>query len=125
MPKMNFSKMINSNKYHYTYNDGYIHYGKIETIRNANKVKIGEKIERIGMLPFENATIRDNDNIIADSLGYTINKKIRVPFREIPQNIKVTINNDKTIYDIVKRDSSDNINLYLYLQIASNKDVVK
>lgn len=106
---------------HETYNDGFISYGQIQTIRNANKVKIGEKLKQIGTLPFETLSIRDNDNIVADSLGYTINKKIKVPYRELPENIKITINEDKTIYDIVKRDSSDKINLYLYLQIASNK----
>lgn len=121
MPKTNFSKMIRSNKYHYSYNDGYVHLGKIETIRNSEKVKIGEKIKEIGILPFSNVSIRDNDNLVANSLGYTINKKIMVPFRDIPKNVKLTVNNDTAIYDIVKKDSSDNINLYLYLQIATNK----
>lgn len=125
MQKTNFSKMNSNNKYHYSYNDGYIHFGEIEIIRNEKKVKIGEQIKEIGVLPFSNVTIRDNDNIVASSLGYTINKKIMVPFREIPQNIKVTINNNKDVYDIVKRDTvSDNVNLYLYLQLASNKKEV-
>ena len=101
MQKTNFSKMISNNKYHYSYNDGYVHFGEIEIIRNEKKIKIGEQIKEIGVLPFSNVTIRDNDNIVASSLGYTINKKIMVPFREIPQNIKVTINNDKDVYDIV------------------------
>lgn len=105
---------------HDTYNDGFIHYGTIETIRNEKMVKTGERIKEIGILPFERATIRDNDNIVADSLGYTINKKIKVPYRELPKNIKITINNEKEVYDIVKKDSSDKRNLYIYLQIATN-----
>jgi len=34
--------------------------------------------------------------------------------------IEVTINNEKEVYDIVKMDSSDKKNLYLYLQFATN-----
>lgn len=108
---------------HETYNDGFIKYGKIKAIRNKNKVKTGEKFEEISTLPYELMSIRDNDNIVADSLGYTINKKIKVPYRDIPENIKVKIND--IIYDIVKKDSSDKINLYLYLQIASNKGEIQ
>lgn len=124
MRRTNFSKMMSNNKYHYSYNDGYVHFGNIEIIRNKNKVKIGENIKEIGILPFSNVNIRDTDNEIANSLGYTINKKIMVPYRKLPQNLKVKINNEETIYDIVKSDTADYINLYLYLQIASNeKDV--
>ena len=124
MRRTNFGKMMSNNKYHYSYNDGYVHFGNIEIIRNKNKVKIGENIKEIGILPFSNVNIRDTDNEIANSLGYTINKKIMVPYRKLPQNLKVKINNEETIYDIVKSDTADYINLYLYLQIASNeKDV--
>lgn len=105
---------------HETYNDGFIHYGTIEIIRNEKMVKTGERIKEIGILPFSVATIRDNDNIIADSLGYTINKKIKVPYRNLPQNIKITINNEKDIYDIVKKDSSNKETLFLYLQLVTN-----
>lgn len=105
---------------HNTYNDGFIHYGTIEIIRNEKMVKTGEKIKEIGILPYSVATIRDNDNIIADSLGYTINKKIKVPYRNLPQNIKIMLNNEEYIYDIVKKDSSNKESLYLYLQLVSN-----
>lgn len=110
---------------HDTYNDGFIHYGTIETIRNQQMVKTGEKIKEIGILPFERVTIRDNDNIVADSLGYTINEKIKVPYRELPNNIKLTINNKSEIFDIVKQDSSDKKNLYLYLQLTTNAKEVQ
>ena len=106
---------------HETYNDGYITYGLIQPIRNQNKVKIGEELKKKGILPYELMSVRDNDNLIADSLGYTIDKKIKVPYRILPENIKVKIG--KIIYDIVKKDASDKVNLYLYLQIASNKEV--
>ena len=108
---------------HETYSDGFIKFGSIKAIRNKNKVKTGEEFSELGILPYELMSIRDNDNLIADSLGYTINKKIKVPYRVLPENIKVKIG--KTIYDIVKKDSSDKINLYLYLQIASNKGVIE
>ena len=105
---------------HDTYNDGIASYGTIEPLRNKSKIKIGEKFKPKGTLFYELKTIRDNDNIVADSLGYTIDKKIKVPYRVLPENIKIKINN--VIYDVVKRDSSDKVNLYLYLQIASNKE---
>lgn len=105
---------------HDTYNDGFIQYGTIEIIRNEKMVKTGERIKEIGILPFSKMTIRDNDNIVADSLGYTINEKIKVPYRELPKNIKITINNGKEVFDIVKKDSSDRRNLYLYLQLVTN-----
>lgn len=105
---------------HDTYNDGFIQYGTIEIIRNEKMVKTGERIKEIGILPFARMTIRDNDNIVADSLGYTINEKIKVPYRDLPKNIKITINNQKEVFDIVKKDSSDRRNLYLYLQLVSN-----
>ena len=104
---------------HSTYNEGFLEYGSIKTIRNIQKIKIGEKFESIGKLPFQTMTIRDNDNYVANSLGYTINKKVKVPYRSLPKNIKIKI--DDEIYDVVKKDSSDNINLYIYLQIATNK----
>lgn len=108
---------------HETYNDGFLKYGSIKPLRNKNKVKIGEEFKKIGILPYELMSIRDNDNLIADSLGYTIDKKIKVPYRLLQENTKVKINEE--IYDIVKKDSSDKINLYLYLQIASNKGVTE
>ena len=108
---------------HETYNDGFIKYGSIKAIRNKNKVKTGEEFSKLGILPYELMSIRDNDNLIADSLGYTIDKKIKVPYRILPENIKVEL--DNTIYDIVKKDSSDKVNLYLYLQIASNMGVTE
>ncbi len=104
---------------HSTYNEGFLEYGSIKTIRNDKKIKTGETFKSIGKLAFQTMTIRDNDNYVANSLGYTINKKVKVPYRNLPQNIKVKI--DDEIYDVIKKDSSDKIDLYLYLQIATNK----
>lgn len=107
---------------HETYNDGFIKYGLIQALRNNSKVKIGETFEVLGTLAYETMSVRDNDNIIADSLGYTIDKKIKVPYRVLPENIKVKL--DDVIYDIVKKDSSDKVKLFLYLQKASNQKEV-
>lgn len=119
MGKINFSR---TNKdYHETYNDGILYFGSIKVLKNAKKEKIGEEIEIKGKRPFANVNIRDNDNIEADSLGYTIDKKIRIPLSDIPQNIKVKLNDNDDIYEVKKRDSDDRKNLYLYLQKATNK----
>lgn len=119
MVKNNF---IRANKnYHETYNDGVLYFGSIKVLKNAKKEKIGETIEIIGKRPFAFVNIRDNDNIEADSLGYTIDKKVRVPLSQLPQNIKVKLNDSEDIYEVKKRDSDDRKNIYLYLQKATNK----
>ncbi len=122
MAKQKFSNPIPySQNRHYTYNDGFIKYGLIEILKNAKKEKIGENFKELGIRTFANVNIRDTDNQIADSLGYTIDKKIRIPISELPENIKIKINNDNTIYEVKKRDSSDGKNIYLYLQVATAK----
>ena len=119
MGKNNFAR--NNKNYHETYNDGILFFGSIKILKNAKKEKIGEEIEILGKRPFSYVNIRDNDNIEADSLGYTIDKKIRIPISPLPQNIKIKLNNDDDIYEVKKRDSDDRKNIYLYLQKATNK----
>lgn len=121
MVKIDFRR--NSKNYHETYNDGILHFGIINILKNAKKEKIGEEIIIKGKRPFANVNIRDSDNNIAESLGYTIDKKVRIPLSPLPENIKVKINNEDDIYEVKKRDSSDNKNIYLYLQKATNKKV--
>ena len=125
MAKKMFSNPIpyNQNR-HYTYNDGFIKYGLIKVLKNTKKEKIGEEFVESGKRPFSNVNIRDSDNQIADSLGYTIDKKIRITISDLPENIKIKINNDNVIYEVKKRDSSDGKNIYLYLQIASAKSSI-
>lgn len=119
MEKNNFART--NKKYHETYNDGILYFGSINILKNAKKEKIGEEIEIKGKRPYANVNIRDNDNIEADSLGYTIDKKIRIPLSPLPQNIKVKLNDSDDIYEVKKRDSDDRNNIYLYLQKATNK----
>ena len=104
-----------------TYNDGYIYYGIIQIKRNDKKEKIGESFKQKGRLPFERCSIRDSDNLTADSLGYVIDSKIKVPYRELEKNIKIKINNEDTLYDVVKKDTTDRKKLYIYLQNVSNE----
>lgn len=119
MEKRNFARANRS--YHETYNDGILYFGSIKVLKNKKKEKIGEQIEIKGKRPFSYVNIRDNDNIEADSLGYTIDKKVRIPQSQIPQNIKVKLNDSEDIYEVKKRDSDDKKNIYLYLQKATNK----
>ena len=107
-----------------TFTDGFIKYGLVKTKRNEKGVKVGEEFIEKGKLAFGEVNIRDNDNITAYSLGYTINKKIKVPYRKLKKNIKVKVNDENTLYDVVKMDSSDNKTLYIYLQISRNKSEV-
>ncbi len=119
MEKINFAR-TNKN-YHEIYNDGILYFGSIKVIKNAKKEKIGEEILIKGKRPFAYVNIRDNDNIEADSLGYTIDKKVRIPLSPLPQNIKVKLNYNEDIYEVMKRDSDDRKNIYLYLQKSTNK----
>lgn len=119
MEKTNFARMNKS--YHETYNDGILYFGSIKVLKNAKKEKIGESIEIKGKRNFSYVNIRDNDNIEADSLGYTIDKKIKIPLSPLPQNIKVKLNDSDDIYEVKKRDTDDRKNIYLYLQKVSNK----
>ncbi len=119
MGKINFART--SKNYHETYNDGVLYFGSIKILKNAKKEKIGEEVEIKGKRPFSNVNIRDNDNIEADSLGYTIDKKVRIPLSPLPQNIKVKLNDEDDIYEVKKRDMDDRKNIYLYLQKATNK----
>lgn len=107
-----------------TFTDGFIRYGLIKIKRNSVGVKIGEEFEEKGKLAFGNVNIRDSDNVTAFSLGYTINKKIKVPYRNLENNIKVKINNEDVLYDVVKKDTSDYKTLFIYLQIAKNESEV-
>lgn len=119
MEKINFAR-TNKN-YHEIYNDGILYFGSIKVIKNAKKEKIGEEILIKGKRHFAYVNIRDNDNIEADSLGYTIDKKVRIPLSPLPQNIKVKLNDNEDIYEVMKRDFDDRKNIYLYLQKSTNK----
>lgn len=118
--------MIENNKFKKsdTFPDGFIKYGLIKIIRNNLGVKIKEEFIEQGKLAFGDVNIRDNDNVTASSLGYTIDKKIKVPYRKLNNNIKIKINNENDLYDVVKRDSPNKKTLYIYLQIAKNESEV-
>lgn len=131
MAKTKFSQPLPNNQmHHHCYNDGLLYYGTVETIRHEKtKEKIGEIIKRKGKVPFAKATIRESDNTIAESLGYTIDLKIKVPIFKEGTDCKVKINerflnnNNETIYDIVKKDIGTDKQIYLYLQKCTNKRV--
>lgn len=113
MEKINFGKQLT--KKHDTYNDGFIYFGKIKTLRNSKKEKTGETVEIEGKRTFERMYIRDIDINIADANGYSIDQKIKIPKSDLPENIKIKINNEEDLYDVKRRDG-DNNNIYLYLQ---------
>ena len=57
--------------------------------------------------------------IFAQAFGYTLDMKVKVPYRQISTNNKVKIKDD--LYDIYKKDE-DYPNIYLYLQKVVLKD---
>lgn len=104
---------------HDTYNDGFLSIGRISPIYDRSKKRIGEEFNQIDYLAYSNMSRRDNDYTFAQAFGYTLDMKVKVPFRQISTNNKVKIQND--IYDIYKKDE-DYPNIYLYLQKVVLKD---
>lgn len=99
---------------HSTYNDGVLYYGKIESIFNENRKKMGEDFIVKGSLYFEQMSARDSDILQASNMGYVVDLKLKVPYRpEISSKDKVKIGTK--MYDIQKFDSTSDY-IYLYLQ---------
>lgn len=112
-------QFLNKKIKHDTYNDGFLSIGKISPVYDRAKKRIGEQFNQIDYLAYSNMTRRDNDYTFAQTFGYTLDMKVKVPFRKISPNNKVKIKND--IYDIYKKDE-DYPNIYLYLQKVVLKD---
>lgn len=101
---------------HDTYTDGMLSYGKTETLYSDFNKKIGEDFIKIGVLFFDELSSRESDNVVADSIGYVIDKKVKVPLqKDIKKSYKVKI--EDVMYDIANFDN-DKRNTYLYLQRA-------
>lgn len=104
---------------HNTYNDGFLYIGKTTPKYNKSKKRIGEEFEIIEYIAFDEMSRRDTDYTFAQAFGYTLDKKVKIPFRKVSPNNKVKINNE--VYDIYKKDE-DFPNVYLYLQKVVLKD---
>lgn len=98
---------------HPVYKDGVLEYGEITTIYDNAKKKIGESFAVVEKLMFENMSRREQDYLLANTLGKTLDLKVKVPFRKLETDKKIRINN--LIYDIYKIDEDD-FNTYVYLQ---------
>ena len=104
---------------HSTYNDGVLFFGKVTPIYGKGNKKTGEEFTKEGKLFYELMSARDSDNITANAIGYTIDKKVKVHFRpELNSSHKIMV--DKLLFDVVSIDS-DRVNTYLYLQRAGVK----
>lgn len=100
---------------HPVYDDGILEYGEISTIYDSAKRKIGEGFNVLEKLMYKEMSVRDQDYVTANSLGYTLDLKIKVPKRNLSSKKKVKISD--LIYDIYKIDFDD-INTYIYLQVV-------
>lgn len=101
---------------HSTYNDGVLYFGKIQVLYGKGNKKIGEEFIQEGKLFYELMSARDSDNITANAIGYTIDKKLKTHYcPEIKTAHKIKIND--LLFDIVSLDS-DKSNTFLYLQRA-------
>lgn len=99
-----------------TYTDGVLYYGKIETLYGKGNKKIGEDFNQEGKLYFELMSARDSDNITANAIGYTIDKKVKTHYCPILKTShKVKING--LLFDVVSLDN-DRVNSFIYLQRA-------
>lgn len=99
---------------HSTYNDGVLYYGKVNPIYGKGNKKIDEEFNQEGKLYFEQLSARDSDNITANAMGYTIDKKVKTHYcRKLKTSHKVKIND--LLYDVVSLDN-DKVNSFIYLQ---------
>lgn len=108
--------MAKKNLKHSTYNDGVLYYGKVKTVHGKGNKKIGEDFIGEGKLYFEQLSARDSDNITANAIGYTIDKKVKTHYCPILKTShKVKING--LLFDVVRLDN-DRVNSFIYLQRA-------
>lgn len=99
---------------HETLNDGVLQYGKTQPQYSSSREKIGEAFIAEGRLYFKLKSARDADNIVANGLGYRIDKKLKTHYRpELTSKHKVMI--DGQTYDIKHLDDAKPY-MYLYLQ---------
>lgn len=106
---------------HETFNDGILKYGSIEPVFNSYKKKVGEEFKEKGKLFFKQLSARENDVIRCNSLGYSLDIKVKVLYRPNLINAdKVII--DNTTYDIGYLDRDGKSYIYLYLQKAGIKN---
>lgn len=104
--------------YRETFNDGFLSYGRKQTIRSNGK-RAGETFKEEGKLAFKVMSCRDSDyqliGIMGSSLDYKVKTLFPPSFKTINKNkLKVKISN--TEFDVIKVDSEGNKYLYFYLQ---------
>lgn len=108
--------MAKRNLKHSVYNDGVLYYGKIQAEFGKGNKKIGESFIGEGKLFFELMSARDSDNITANAIGYTIDKKVKTHYcRNLKTSHKIRL--DGLLFDVVSLDN-DRINSFIYLQRA-------
>lgn len=101
---------------HPVYRDGVLEYGEVTAIYDSARKKIGESFNILEKLMFEKMSVREQDYVLANSLGKTLDLKVKVPLRNLGTDKKIKI--DNKIYDIYRIDNDD-FNTYLYLQVVS------
>lgn len=106
--------MLQKMKQHQVYNDGVLDYGKITAQYDSAKKKIGEGFIKSGSLMFGLMKKRDEDLVLANSLGYSLDLKIKTPKINFDSSYKVRI--DSIVYDVYKVDF-DEVNNYLYCKV--------
>lgn len=103
-----------------SYNDGVLEIYNSKSKKNSFSGKINEKsindLDFIMSSYFKEESKRQQDFSFANSLGRTLNLKIKVPYTDdIKSNYKVVYNN--ILYDIIYIDfSKDKKELYIYLE---------
>lgn len=105
---------------HETFNDGFLTYGHNEIERNSTGKRIGEKFKGKGTLAFKLLSARDEDHLLAKSLGASLDLKVKTPFPPSFRNITLSslkCENEKNLYDVIKVDwDGEKRYLYFYLQ---------
>ncbi len=105
---------------HNVFNDGYLTYGRTETVRSDSGKKLGELFNSSGSLAFQLMNAREEDISFANTMNTSLDLKVRTPLppslvKENKSDLKVRI--DRLEYDVITVDEDSNKRfLYFYLQ---------
>lgn len=106
------------------FNDGFLTYGYMETLRNERETIIGEHFVEKGSLAFRQMSARESDYQLTDTMGSRLDMKVKTRFPPSFQKVnknKLSVMIDGDEYDVTYIDQ-DNVNrfLYFYLERVGN-----
>ncbi|TGB04693.1 phage head closure protein [Halobacillus salinus] len=111
---------------HEVYNDGFLVYGRHETLRSPTRKVIGKEFVEKGKLAYQLMSIREEDYSMAETMGSSVDVKVKTPFPPLflrwkKSDLVIRIGAEE--YEVISVDyDRSKRNLFFYLrQIGSFK----